>query len=82
MRRMSCGVLSYQTAERLLRLQDRPLNLASKEHAILEILVMRRGRRVRKEVIHERIHSLDTFVKAVEVYVHRWRRKLADAGRS
>jgi two-component system response regulator TctD len=82
MRRMSCGLLSYQTAERLLRLQDRPLNLASKEHAILEILVMRRGGRVRKEVIHERIYSLDTFVKAVEVYVHRLRRKLADAGRS
>jgi two-component system, OmpR family, response regulator TctD len=76
MRRMSCGLLSYQTAERLLRLQDRPLNLAFKEHVILEIFVMRRGK---KEVIHERIYSLDTFVKAVEVYVHRWRRKLADA---
>jgi DNA-binding response OmpR family regulator len=82
MRRMSCGVLSYRTAERLLRLQDRPLNLAFKEHVTLEIFVMRRGRRARKEVIHERICSLDTFVKAVEVYVHRLRRKLADAGRS
>ena len=75
------GPLSYDPGARLFSLSDQPLALTPREHAILEALVRRAGSTVSKEALLEAAWGFDDEVgsAAVEVVMHRLRRKLEGA---
>ena len=68
-------------ASRAFELDGKLLNLTPREHAVLESLLLRAGKVVAKDQLHERLFPLESDARpdAIEVYVHRLRRKLASA---
>lgn len=76
------GALTLDTAGRRATLNGDPLDLSARELGVLEVLMMRSGRVVNKEQLAEQLYSWDEEVgaNAIEVYVHRLRRKLEPAG--
>lgn len=79
---IKCGLLSYDMIDRLFHLAGTALNLTPREHAVLETLVTQPGRVVRKQTIHHKVYSLgsDASPEAIEIYVHRLRRRLDGHG--
>lgn len=75
---ISCGSLAYDTNSRVFTLQGAPLALTPREHAVLELLMMRAGKTVGKRALAESLFSLDESVnpEAIEIYIHRLRKKL------
>ncbi|HMM53605.1 MAG TPA: response regulator transcription factor [Candidatus Desulfobacillus sp.] len=80
--RIEFGPLTYDQAERSARLDGQPVDLSARELALLEILLLRAGRLVGKDQLVDHLcgwgEELST--NAIEVYVHRLRRKLEDSG--
>jgi len=76
------GSLVLDTAGRRATLGGEPLDLSARELGVLEVLMMRSGRVVNKEQLAEQLYGWDEEVgpNAIEVYVHRLRRKLEPAG--
>jgi len=76
------GNLSFDSVGRVASVDGRPLQLSLHEAGVLEILLRRFGRIVSKEQLVEQLYSYDKEVShnAIEVYVHRLRKKLADSG--
>src|SRR5262245_16929085 len=79
---LSHGALSLDTAGRRAMLNGEPLDLSARELGVLEVLMLRSGRVVNKEQLAEQLYGWDEEVgaNAIEVYVHRLRRKLEPAG--
>ncbi|MCG5236383.1 response regulator [Xanthobacter oligotrophicus] len=75
---ISCGTLAFDTNTRLFALSDAPLALTPREHAVLEILLMKSGQTVSKTQLSQSIFGLDDLAdpSAIEIYVHRVRKKL------
>jgi two-component system, OmpR family, response regulator TctD len=82
---MSCGALSFDTVSRMFTYGGEPLALTPREHAVLEALIARSGKAVSKEKLFDEVFALDDDANrdAIEIYVHRLRKKLErrDAGR-
>ncbi len=78
----SCGDLVLDPASRAFRLGPAHLALTPREFAVLEALVLRAGKVVAKDHLHERLFTLESESRpdAIEVYVHRLRKKLAGSG--
>jgi two-component system response regulator TctD len=76
------GNLEYDSVGRMFRLRGEPLALRPREHAVLEILMARAGKAVSKASLHEHVFALDDNAgpEAVEVYVHRLRKRLHGSG--
>lgn len=76
------GALSYDTASRLVRIDGEPFNLSARELGILETLLMKVGKVVTKELLVEKLCNWDEELgsNAIEVYVHRLRKKLQPLG--
>ena len=76
------GPLEYDSLARMFRVNGEVLVLRPKEHAVLEVLIARAGKAVAKSALHERIFELGetASVEAVEVYIHRLRKRLAGSG--
>jgi two-component system OmpR family response regulator len=76
------GALVLDTAGRRATLAGDPLDLSARELGVLEVLMMRTGRVVGKEQLAEQLYGWDEEVgpNAIEVYVHRLRKKLEPAG--
>ena len=76
------GDLVLNTASRQATVGTTPLALSLRETALLELLLRRQGCVVTREAIEQGLYGFDTTLgsNAVEVLVHRLRRKLADAG--
>jgi two-component system, OmpR family, response regulator len=76
------GSLVLDTAGRRATLSGEPLDLSARELGVLEVLMMRSGRVVNKDQLTEQLYGWDEEVgpNAIEVYVHRLRRKLEPAG--
>jgi two-component system OmpR family response regulator len=76
------GTLQLDTAGRRATLNGAPLDLSARELGVLEVLMLRSGRVVNKEQLAEQLYGWDEEVgaNAIEVYVHRLRRKLEPAG--
>jgi len=76
------GKLKFDTITRQVWVNDAPLVLSAREISVLEILLNHIGRVVAKEAIVDRLTGWDEGVgdNAVEVYIHRLRRKLTDSG--
>ena len=76
------GDLLYDSVTRTVTVHGRALALSTHEIGILEVLLQRFGRVVSKEQLLEQIYNYDRDVSqnAIEVYVHRLRKKLSGAG--
>jgi two-component system OmpR family response regulator len=76
------GPLSLDTGGRRASLNGVPLELSARELGVLEVLMLRSGRVVNKEQLAEQMYGWDEEVgaNAIEVYVHRLRKKLEPAG--
>lgn len=73
------GRLSFDSIKRQASVGETPLVLSAREIQVLELLLSHAGRVMAKESIADRLTGWDEGVgdNAVEVYVHRLRRKLA-----
>ena len=80
--RLSLGPLEYESSGRLFTMHGKRLVLRPKEHAVLEVLLMRVGRVVSKATLHERVFPLEasTGQDVVEIYIHRLRKHLHGTG--
>jgi two-component system response regulator TctD len=78
------GPLVYESSGRVFTLKGERLALRPKEHAVLEILLLRAGKAVSKPALHDGVFSMDatTSQDVVEIYIHRLRKQLQDTGLS
>ena len=76
------GPLTLDTSGRRATLDGAPLELSARELGVLEVLMLRSGRVVNKEQLAEQLYGWEDEVgsNAIEVYVHRLRKKLEPAG--
>jgi len=76
------GRLRLDTAGRRMYCDERPIDLTSKEFAIAELLLMRAGRVVTKQQIVDQLYGWEdsSSSNAVEVLIHRLRKKLESTG--
>ncbi len=74
--------LQFDTQNRQASIDDQPQVLSARETAVLELLMRSKGRVVSKKQVEDHIfgHSGEVASNAVEVYVHRLRKQLADRG--
>ena len=80
--RIEYGVLSYDQAERVVKVHGQLVDLSAREMAVLEVLLLRAGRLVGKEQLVDHLCGWgeEVSTNAIEVYVHRLRKKLETAG--
>ena len=76
------GGLGFDTVGRTASVNGRTLLLSGHETSVLEALVHRFGRVVSKEQLVEQLYNYDKEVShnAIEVYVHRLRKKISGGG--
>ena len=76
------GALSYDQVGRTARVNGEPLELSAREVSLLEIFLQRAGRLVSKDqlVSHLCEWGEEVSPNAIEVYVHRLRKKLEAGG--
>jgi DNA-binding response OmpR family regulator len=81
---LKLGNVTLDTVARQIFVGDQPIFFSSREIAVLEHLLRRSGRVVAKALLEENLYGLSQEVgsNAVEVYVHRLRRHLAEVGAS
>ena len=79
---LRCGALVYDQVGRMAWLNEQPLELSAREIGLLEILLQRAGRLVSKEQIVSHLCEWGEEVShnAIEVYMHRLRKKLEPGG--
>lgn len=75
------GTLKYDQADRQVRINGETVELSARELGLLEILLLRAGRLVSKEQLVDHLCGWgeEVSTNAIEVYVHRLRKKI-DAG--
>lgn len=76
------GRLRIDTAGRRLYCDEQPVELTSREFAVAELMLMRAGRVVTKQHIVDQLYGWDDPLSsnAVEVLMHRLRKKLEHSG--
>ena len=76
------GRLTFDTVGRRASVDDQPLDLSARELSMLETLLLSTGRVVSKEQLAEQLTGWGEAVgaNAIEVYIHRLRKKLETAG--
>jgi two-component system OmpR family response regulator len=76
------GRLRFDTVGRRALIDDQPIELSARELSMLETLLLSVGRVVSKEHLAERLSGWGEEVgtNAIEVYIHRLRKKLEEAG--
>lgn len=76
------GELSLDTTGQRATLRGEPLELVARELSVLKILMLRAGRVVSKELLCEQVscEGEEVSINAIEVYVHRLRKKLEAGG--
>lgn len=80
--RLHCGPLTYDLARRRFLLDGQPLPLSPREASVLRVLLEHAGEPMSKQQILDRVVADDKDVQpeAVEVIVHRLRKRLDGAG--
>ena len=73
-----CGNLVYDSNRKTFLVGDAHLDLTPREHAVLEALITRLGKTVSKRALVATLCTLDADISqdAIEIYVHRLRKKL------
>ena len=80
---LQVGALGFDTASRRFMLHGRPvLDLPPREHDLLEMLITHTGQPVSKGLLADRLRNAAVVLsnEAVEVYVHRLRKRLEGSG--
>jgi DNA-binding response OmpR family regulator len=79
---LELGALRLDTVSRQVMLGNSPQFFSPREIAVLEILLRRAGRVVPKKIVEDHLFGLsgDVGSNAIEVYIHRLRKQLAEAG--
>jgi DNA-binding response OmpR family regulator len=79
---LQLGRVTFDIAAREVTVDGRPQSVPPREAAVLEVLLRRSGRVVPKQLIEDQLYGLSDEVSsnAVEVYVHRLRKQLSEAG--
>jgi two-component system OmpR family response regulator len=79
---MTHGSLRLDVAARRLFHNDQPIEMSARELSLIELLLARQGRVVSKEQMIDHLFGFgdDVGSNAIEVYVHRVRRKLDPLG--
>ncbi|MES2057186.1 MAG: response regulator [Pseudomonadota bacterium] len=80
-RSLSCGRLHFAVETRTAYVATTMLALSARETELLELLLRRSGNVVPKRIVEDHLFGLsgDLGSNAVEVYVHRLRKRLEDA---
>lgn len=80
--RIEFGCLAYDQSERVAKLNGQVVELSARETGLLEVLLLRAGRLVSKEQLVDHLCGWGEEVSnnAIEVYVHRLRKKLEHGG--
>ena len=81
-RSLRVGNVMFDTESRQAFVDEKPQALSAREVAVLELLMRRSGRVVPKKLAEDHIFggSGDVASNAIEVYVHRLRKQLAEYG--
>ncbi|MBV8578753.1 MAG: response regulator [Acetobacteraceae bacterium] len=81
-RALGLGNLRLDSLSREVTINGTPLPVSPREVAVLEILLRRAGRVVPKKVVEDHLFGLagEVSSNAVEVYIHRLRKQLTEAG--
>ncbi len=76
------GPLTFDPVGRVASIQDQPLELSARELSLLETLLQRPGRLVSKDQLVDHLCGWgdEVTTNAIEVYVHRLRKKLEPGG--
>jgi len=76
------GRLSYDQADRVVKINGQVVELSAREVALLEVFILRVGRLVSKDQLVDHLCGWGEEVSsnAIEVYVHRLRKKIEDSG--
>ncbi len=76
------GGLSFDTAARRLFFKEQPIDISMRELAVIELLLSRQGKVVTKEHLVDHLFGWGDVVSnnAIEVYIHRVRKKLEPFG--
>jgi two-component system, OmpR family, response regulator len=76
------GRLSYDQADRVLKINGQVAELSAREVGLLEVFILRVGRLVSKDQLVDHLCGWGEEVSsnAIEVYVHRLRKKIEDSG--
>jgi two-component system OmpR family response regulator/two-component system response regulator TctD len=76
------GALTYDQAEHVARINGQVVDFSARELGLLEILLLRAGRLVNKEQLVDHLCGWgeEVSTNAIEVYVHRLRKKLESGG--
>ncbi|MDQ5880213.1 MAG: two-component system, OmpR family, response regulator, partial [Pseudomonadota bacterium] len=79
---VQCGALTYDQVSRAALLNGQVLDLSARELGLLEVLLSRAGRLVSKDQLVDHLCGWGEEVShnAIEVYVHRLRKKLEPGG--
>src|SRR5690349_22542593 len=80
--RIDLGRLAVDVKGRRAYVEGRAVDLSAREFAVLEVLAVRAGRVVSKEALISTVYQWDRDVSpnVMEIFVHRLRKKLQDAG--
>jgi two-component system response regulator TctD len=75
---LRCGALSFDTVTRMFHYGGAALALTPREYAVLEALLARAGRVVPKDKLFAEVFTLNDEASpdAIEIYIHRLRKKL------
>jgi len=81
---LQLGNLVFDTAGRQAFIDQKPQYLSSREAAVLELLIRRKGHVVSKRLIEDELFGLFNEVasNAIEVYIHRLRKQLLESNAS
>ena len=76
------GPLSYNAVDRTVNIGNQFLAFSKREIGILELLILREGRVVSKDALMENLFNWaeEVGINAIEVYIHRIRKKLEPYG--
>ncbi|WP_063569784.1 response regulator [Achromobacter ruhlandii] len=80
--RLALGNLVFKTSAQKFSVSGQTLQLSPREHAVLRVLIQKSGEPINKQQILDRIvtDDADINLEAIEVLVHRLRKKLTDTG--
>ena len=76
------GPLSFDIKQRAFLIKGKELNLSKRELNLLEVFILKNNRSITKEELLEKLYGWDDEISenAIEVYIHRVRKKLNPHG--
>jgi len=79
---IACGDLTYDTNSKIFKNREQVIDLTPKEHAVLEMMILKLGKTISKQDFINSLYSINDFVSpsALEIYTLRIRKKITGSG--